>query len=146
MNSTSSSFHSYLLTEECKNSGPLSSALFGKCTFWPCHSLLFPLLLNPTSPFLLYSRSPLDCPAAIHLLSYPPVLALFFLFVFSDYGSASSCSFISVTGLNFTQLNFPASHLPTLPILCVLSPAAPLPSEFCNEFVPTWITPFGPLP
>lgn len=58
-NTTSRSFHSCTLPEECNNAGPLSSDLSGKCTFWACHSLFFSLLLNPTLSFLLYLYSPL---------------------------------------------------------------------------------------
>lgn len=139
-----------MLPEECNNSGPLSSDLFGKCAFWPCHSLSFPFYLIPHSLSLyihiLLFWLPCCCSFALTPSRPGPLLSLLRP---SWVPTLAPCSqLISMTILNFSQLlNFLAIHLPTLAILCFLSPAVPLPhSEFGSAFVPAWIIPYGLLP
>lgn len=100
------------------NSRPRSSDLLGKCSFWPCCSLFFPLLLNLfTCVFIPFS---FGCPACYSFALGPCTLSCLLV---SQLLLCVASSFLWLYWISL--LDFLATHLPILAILCSL-PAAPV--------------------
>ena len=97
-----------MLPEECNNSGPLSSDLFGKCSDLATH-ISFPFYLIPRSPSIFIFSS-FVCPAAIHLHLHLPDLATFFLFVFSDHRESQLLLYAPSSFLWLFWISLSSSH------------------------------------